>query len=291
MKKVYYIVAKWDEEDVAFFSSIGIEVKACGLKGLHIEDGDKYLKICNYFFERGKHLSRIESFSFKYTKAEITESEYCVIDGYNYCGYPEHEKLTHNVQDCCPKCMHDISQIDDLRVSKVGKYKLWGYFAWTYDVLFAEELFYHEIFEPLGIQCRVVRTKGGRIIDGVVQLVIPEIDEDLEFCHIEQSVCPICWKSKYVDYPESPFYPLHKNPLPHIYLTKERFGSFAASYRKIYISTKLALKLIELKQLKYEWLIPCSNELFKKNCVPVTRPLKFSEDVPKSFYVDDSSKS
>lgn len=218
---------------------------------------DIYEEIIKYFSNKQFNPLR-EYIQFEYSKEEILASEYCVIRNYHYCGYPEHlNDITCEWQDNCTSCHYNAVQIDDYRVSKVAKHKLWGFFAWVFEVLFASVDLYQEVFEPLGIGCRPLRTKGGKIIDGVVQLVIPVIDEDMVFLNYNYRECPECGKRKYVGAPINPFYPLHKHPLPHIYLSKERFGDGWFSDREIYISTELALKLIKMKELKYEWLIPC----------------------------------
>ena len=258
MKKVIRFIDYWNEDDVRFFASLGIKVIPNESSNIYVKEKHIQDSIHQYLLESDNHPLCIEDYSFEYTKEEILASEYCVIRNYHYCGYPEHlNDITCEWQDNCTSCHYNAVQIDDYRVSKVAKHKLWGFFAWVFEVLFASVDLYQEVFEPLGIGCRPLRTKGGKIIDGVVQLVIPVIDEDMVFLNHNYRECPECGKRKYVGAPINPFYPLHKHPLPHIYLSKERFGDGWFSDREIYISTELALKLIKMKELKYEWLIPC----------------------------------
>lgn len=257
MKVIHDLHNFWEENDVDFLAQFGIKRIPNDNEPIKIEEGYIYEEIIKYFSNKQFNPLR-EYVQFEYSKEEILASEYCVIRNYHYCGYPEHlNDITCEWQDNCTSCHYNAVQIDDYRVSKVAKHKLWGFFAWVFEVLFASVDLYQEVFEPLGIGCRPLRTKGGKIIDGVVQLVIPVIDEDMVFLNYNYRECPECGKRKYVGAPINPFYPLHKHPLPHIYLSKERFGDGWFSDREIYISTELALKLIKMKELKYEWLIPC----------------------------------
>ena len=257
MKVIHDLHNFWEENDVDFLAQFGIKRIPNDNEPIKIEEGYTYEEIIKYFSNKQFNPLR-EYIQFEYSKEEILASEYCVIRNYHYCGYPEHlNDITCEWQDNCTSCHYNAVQIDDYRVSKVAKHKLWGFFAWVFEVLFASVDLYQEVFEPLGIGCRPLRTKGGKIIDGVVQLVIPVIDEDMVFLNHNYQECPECGKRKYVGAPINPFYPLHKHPLPHIYLSKERFGDGWFSDREIYISTELALKLIKMKELKYEWLIPC----------------------------------
>ena len=257
MKVIHDLHNFWEENDVDFLAQFGIKRIPNDNEPIKIEEGYTYEEIIKYFSNKQFNPLR-EYIQFEYSKEEILASEYCVIRNYHYCGYPEHlNDITCEWQDNCTSCHYNAVQIDDYRVSKVAKHKLWGFFAWVFEVLFASVDLYQEVFEPLGIGCRPLRTKGGKIIDGVVQLVLPVIDEDMVFLNHNYRECPECGKRKYVGAPINPFYPLHKHPLPHIYLSKERFGDGWFSDREIYISTELALKLIKMKELKYEWLIPC----------------------------------
>ena len=257
MKVIHDLHNFWEENDVDFLAQFGIKRIPNDNEPIKIEEGYIYEEIIKYFSNKQFNPLR-EYIQFEYSKEEILASEYCVIRNYHYCGYPEHlNDITCEWQDNCTSCHYNAVQIDDYRVSKVAKHKLWGFFAWVFEVLFASVDLYQEVFEPLGIGCRPLRTKGGKIIDGVVQLVIPVIDEDMVFLNYNYRECPDCGKRKYVGAPINPFYPLHKHPLPHIYLSKDSFGDGWFSDREIYISTELALKLIKMKELKYEWLIPC----------------------------------
>jgi hypothetical protein len=56
---------------------------------------------------------------------------------------------------------------------------------------------------------------------------------------------------------EQGFFPEYKNPLPHIFKTKEYFGSGAQADKKIIISGELRDILIKEKIMKYYWFIPC----------------------------------
>ena len=181
MKVIHDLHNFWEENDVDFLAQFGIKRIPNDNEPIKIEEGYTYEEIIKYFSNKQFNPLR-EYIQFEYSKEEILASEYCVIRNYHYCGYPEHlNDITCEWQDNCTSCHYNAVQIDDYRVSKVAKHKLWGFFAWVFEVLFASVDLYQEVFEPLGIGCRPLRTKGGKIIDGVVQLVLPVIDEDMVF--------------------------------------------------------------------------------------------------------------
>lgn len=212
----------------------------------------------------------IEYVHWTYTKEEVQKSEYCLI-GYNSkssCGYPQPEDFSYLRQvydkmSWCNKCGMDKVQVDDFRVKKVSKHLLWGFFAWELDVLFIERGLYQELFKPLGVECRPLRYVSGKIRDEFVQLVIPVIDEDMDKSYILSEIeCPECGRKKYRLKSEKPFFPLHKNPLPPIYMTKEYIGSSGIDAdREIIISTELALELVRRKALKVQYLTPCHRNI------------------------------
>ena len=213
MKVIHDLHNFWEENDVDFLAQFGIKRIPNDNEPIKIEEGYTYEEIIKYFSNKQFNPLR-EYIQFEYSKEEILASEYCVIRNYHYCGYPEHlNDITCEWQDNCTSCHYNAVQIDDYRVSKVAKHKLWGFFAWVFEVLFASVDLYQEVFERLGIGCRKLRKKGGKIIDGVVQLVIPVIDEDMVFLNHNYQECPECGKRKYVGAPINPFYPLHKHKL------------------------------------------------------------------------------
>lgn len=203
-----------------------------------------------------------------YSREEIQESEYCLLNWNRYyCGYPQPEdtygEFVYDPATLCKECGID-HQIHDFRVKKVSKHLMWGFFAWDFEPLFVECSLYDELFKPRGIECRPLRYVSGKLRDDFVQLVIPVIDEDMDKSYIiKESVCPQCGRKKYIHDLKKPFFPLHNNPLPHIYMTKEFFGAggVRAADRKIIISTDLALELVKRKALKLEHLTPCHKNI------------------------------
>ena len=127
------------------------------------------------------------------------------------------------------------------------------------DEFFVSEKVYEEVFAPHGIEKRSV-IKGGKVVEGVYQLVIPVIDEPLDLSDRDHWKCPVCGETKYtMNHHHYPFFPQHKSPLSGIYKTKEYFGAGRdhQAQHQIILSKDVADKLLKSKDLKKEWLIPC----------------------------------
>ena len=261
MKKIVSCFHSWDEEDVDFFAKYGIIIKP-GHEMMWFVFNDHYYEIKSYLEIKYK-IKRLLTITYEYSKEEFDNSEYYIlVDNYG-CGFPQPEKdfryesLCFDINKLCPVCDCGREQISDLRIRKVAKHGLFGYSAWLPDELFVHKEVYEEIFAPLGIDKRSV-IKGGKILEDVFQLVIPIIDESIYLADREFEICPLCGEVKYTCQLDAyPFFPLHKNPLPGIYKTKEYFGSGHAAHHVILISKEVADKLLKRKDIRDCFLIPC----------------------------------
>ena len=255
MKKMRTIYHKWTESDVQFLSNLGIIVNV-GINRFEIEEDDeRYAKIKNYFSNK----RIIDKSFYQYTIKDIEAADYFTIIGWYNCGYPSSkiEKVSYDINKICPECKCGREQIDSLRVSKVSKHGFWTFFAWVADEFFVSKKNYEEIFAPYGIEKRDV-IKGGKVLEDIYQLVIPVIDEQLDLSYMKYNICPTCGRIKYKPYiPEYAYFPLHKNPMPGIYKTKEYFGEGWVADHRIIICKDIVNKLIQTKDMKDYFLIPC----------------------------------
>jgi len=256
----------WEEDDCIFLSKFGIKRVPNDNTPVKLEAGEVHDAILHHFMDKSEHKYFREHQVFKYSIEDITSSEYCFLLPMGCGGYPQYtgdsivdweEKFLYKSQTYCKRCGSEHNQVGEFHISKQPKRDLWSFTAWTFDALFVTERFYKEMFEPLGIGYHLVRKGHGKIFEGVLQLEIPIIDEELDLSMHKKTVCPVCGKVKYVQDWSLPCFPLHEHPLPHIYLTKESFGEGWEADRNIIISTELALKLIKLKLVHPCKLIPC----------------------------------
>jgi hypothetical protein len=266
MKKIRIISDRWTEEDVNFLLQLGIKAKP-GYMIIRIDEDERYYVVRKHFEERWKPLlwSR-DGWSYEYSREEFEKSEYFLLRDSRSCGYPQpeedfrYESISFDAEKICSKCGCGRVQTNDLRVKKLSKHGFWTFFSWLIDEFFVSEKVYEEVFAPCGIEKRSV-IKGGKVVDGVYQLIIPVAEEQLDLSDRAHWICPVCGTIRY-DYVHQsyPYFPLHNNPLPGIYKTNEYFCTGARSHQAqhtLLISKEVAQKLIKLKDLKMDWLIPC----------------------------------
>lgn len=263
MKRMRQISDRWTEEDVRFLMQHGIKAKV-GYMYFNIEEDERYHAIRKHFDSRwGDFISLHDTFHYEYSKKELDSADYFITKGCQCCGYPQpeagfkYESISFDAGKICPECGSGRVQTNNLRVNKLSKHGFWSFFAWLNDEFFVSEKVYNEVFAPFGIEKREV-IKGGKAVDGVYQLVIPITDESIDLSDRKHYTCPYCGETKYtLHHFQYPFFPLHENPLPGIYKTKEYFGSDHQSQRVIILSKEVVNKLIKSKDLKKDWLIPC----------------------------------
>lgn len=267
MKKRRAIRDDWTEKDVQFLARLGIKANVGDKwEWIRLDEDERYFEIKQRCGHRWNNIKDI--LFYEYSDEDINAANYYVLKGWNGCGYPQpdrdfkYESISFDVGKICSECGCGRVQTNDLRVNKVAKHGFWTFFSWLIDEFFVSKTVYNEVFAPYGIEKRDV-IKGGKVLEDVFQLVIPVIDESLDLSDRLHWLCPICGEMKYdFVHQNYPYFPLHKNPLPGIYKTKEYFGAGQGhqAQRVIIISKDVADKLIKLKDLKKEWLIPCRSD-------------------------------
>ena len=234
---------------------------------------------------------------------DIKESEYCVLKYIGGAGYPEsgeHRYPTLDKSKACELCGYPYEQIGPYRLERPSKRKISSFIAHQREPIFVRRDVYDAIFAPLGIGYIPTLTMGKKIIENVVQLDIPIIDEKLDMPYCAKRICKKCgfeyYSEEYYFTNRYYYFPLHNNPLPHIYYSNEFFFE---NNRNIFVSSELALKLIKEKVLKPDHFRPCKRNLREwaqehPEFLVRTRPFKKSslllkEDVLR--WVKDTNKA
>lgn len=264
MRKLHLISSSWDEKERSFFSSLGIVFPEDGWGRVEIPDDDRYERVCDFLAEKGRSLK--DYVFFDYTKEELLAAPYCVIEPFHTSGYPKPEgsylSKTYDLHDMCPTCQVGKVQKDSFRVGKLSRHGFWGYTSWEFDVRFVSDNVYEEVFAPYGIPRRPVK-RANAIVEGVSQLMIPTTEEALDLYPYQYEICPDCGSKRYLpgENVHHPYFPLHKHPLPGIYMTREVFGQGWEVMHMILASQDVVKKLLDLKEIVISRLIPCSTEI------------------------------
>lgn len=274
MKIIRTLIGEFTKEDVSFLQSYGIDVPENQLKRFYLDENENYYVIFDYLADRLK-----KTFEYQYEKAKNNQNrlfEYSIADikQSNYCkfqvpiggGYPQPENnygYCHLTYDgsMCHECALPMNQVNNFRVTKVSKRPIWGFTAWVHDAIFVQEDIYRDIFAPLGIQCRPVEKSSGKKRDGIMQLDLPITNESLiPPVFYDELVCPVCGLKRYWCWGSHPYFPEPLSSNFKIFLTKEIYGNGWDNAHNVIISTDLALKLLELKAIKLDNLIPCRKD-------------------------------
>ncbi len=301
MKIIRTLAEVFTKEDAEFLQTYGINVSENQAKRLYFDEGDDYYAIFNYLSVRMKKESPYEyekainnqNRLFEYSIDDIRQSNHCRFKVPIGGGYPQPEDnfgYLYSTYDgtMCQKCALPMNQVNNFRVAKVSNRPLWGFTSWVSDAIFVHEEFYKQVFKPLGIGCRPVEKRSGVVREGIVQLVLPITEEDLELPYHDVDICPSCGAKMYMQWGRMPYYPEPKNPISSIYLTKEVFGIGWGSPRYVIMSTDLALKLLDLKAIKLDDLTPCRKDyedFFKENPDLVPKRMTLTFDFKKRKWV------
>ena len=264
MKKVHWLSRRWNPEEILFLSGLGFNIPDRTYQ-LKVPDDERFFLINDYFADKGVSLK--DFVKYEYTEEDILSAPYCVLTAINNCGYPKpensYEKKTFDTLHMCPTCHVGRVQNNNFRVGKVSKHGFWGFFSWEWDVLFVSDAIYEQVFSSYGIPRRPVNRASGSLLEGISQLEIPVTEESLDLFPYQYEICPDCGSKRYLpgEYCHNPFFPLHKHPLPGIYMTKEIFGQGWVVRHLILVSVDIVKKLHALKEHSLDCLIPCTSDI------------------------------
>jgi len=264
MKKIHWLSRAWDSDEIQFLSGLGFHIPN-KYHQLGVPDDERYDRICDSFAEKGVSLS--DFISYEYTEEEILSAPYCLLSPWHSCGYPKpensYELKTFDTVHMCPTCHVGRVQNNSYRVGKVSKHGFWGFFAWEWDVRFVSDAVYEQVFSSYNIPRRHVNRASGPLLEGISQLEIPVTDESLDLFPYQYEICPDCGSKRYLpgEWSHHPFFPLHKHPLPGIYMTKELFGQGWEVRHQILASADIVNKLLELKEIPLDRLLPCTQDI------------------------------
>ncbi len=275
MKKYRYFGGRFSRSDKELLSQYNINLDEKDFfSWVEIEDENVYDNVIKELSDEFKDtclnkesLSNNQNIRFKYSIDDIKNADYCVFNNVlTGGGYPEPSSnfdymYTTYAGKHCNGCSIPKIQIDNFKVNKVSTKKMWGFTAWEKDVIFVKNSFYENFFKPFGIGYRHINKTRNEILSADVQLELPVIEEYLDLSYNDYMICSCCKEKKYFLNTRYPFFPIHKHPLPYIYLTKEYFGTGHEAGHRIIMSTIIALKLIDLKLIPAYSLIPCRKDL------------------------------
>lgn len=264
MRKVYSICNWWSTKDKEFLMTFGIKIKS-EFERISFPDEEPYDELKKALLMKSESL---DGPYYEYTDEELLAAPYCVYSCGYTSGYPKPEnsylEKTFDTSQMCTTCHMGRVQANPFRVGKLSKHQLWGYCAWEFDPLFVTDDLYDQVFSSYGIQRRPLLHASGKVVEGMSQLEIPITDEPLNLYPYRYEICPECGRKRYLpgESIKHPYFPLHKHPLPGIYMTKEVVGQGRQINHYVLVSADIIRKLHTLKALPYRHLqVPCTSDI------------------------------
>jgi hypothetical protein len=234
--------------------------KGKSLFGSAALEEEEFLKVYPQLFSSIKGYRHVPCF----TKKELDSAEFLILDYlHNHPDYrhevePDYRHLVFDLSNVCKYCGRGDSQIADYRFAVRPNTSRWKLFtaAWNYYMIFADKEFHETVLQPFGIKCRpVLSLKKSKILENVVQLVLPIIEEDMDMRDMNFDDCPECGRRIYSLEPEDFCRKYKSDNLPSMFEGKEFIGHLQGTRSKhIFISQELRQTLIAHKQL---WRTRC----------------------------------
>ncbi|MGQ7855150.1 hypothetical protein ACUN24_13020 [Pedobacter sp. WC2501] len=223
------------------------------------EDSHEYEMIAKIVDSHNLHDSIIGT---KFSSQEILDSEILVFTGGRAFAYPQPESpdyLTNTYNDSCLYCGVFGEQENDFVIKKEPDLKKQKVMTlnWVFGELFAEINSYDLYFKPMGLDSRTLSlSKGGKIAEHVVQVIIPSLEKEIKMDELEFSKCPVCSRIKYI--PST----IGFSPKPeivdfNIVKTVEFFGTGHSANHKILVNHNVMRSMIEQKMAKLHQFVPC----------------------------------
>jgi hypothetical protein len=119
---------------------------------------------------------------------------------------------------------------------------------WVFDEFFVKPEVWETVFRPFGVECKeVLHARSDKILETVVQLVIPDSTVSFELTNYPLETCPKCKADKYIPITRGYFPPLSNPNDAEIFRPQAYFGSGGGSFRAVVISQELYLSILSNK--------------------------------------------
>jgi hypothetical protein len=226
MKIIHHIGFNAKPADISYLGSLNIVVNP-GVVSFEIDENDPHWPQVKAW-TAGK--TTVITTRTSFTPDEILEADWLYITPNIHKGYPQPENSyleeTYDLSDYCYTCGIGKIQKNPFILNSEPN---WGkdsilQLNWVYDEYFVKPEVWRTIFQPRGIESRVVLTESDAVLSSVVQLVIDEAI-DIAANPLASSRCPTCGRVKYTPHTKGRFPRLLQIPRGQIVKTKQYFGT------------------------------------------------------------------
>jgi hypothetical protein len=160
----------------------------------------------------------------------------------------EYLNLTYDTLQYCTVCGSGARQKAPFRISNSPNWGKRSMFIlhWVFDEVFCKKSLYEKVFKKYNIgQMQVLRYSGDRVLDDLVQLILPFANSELQLTKYPFKKCSKCRRIKY-ELINHGFFPSFKKPVQsdlHFFKSLEEFGSGLDSRKYIFMSQELRKEL------------------------------------------------
>jgi hypothetical protein len=192
-----------------------------------------------------------------FSRAEVELASWLELEPDWHYGYPQPNEdsfgfleATYDLSGYCRHCGVGLKQVAPFQMKFEPK---WGrnrilQLNWVFDEYFVTPDVWRDIFEPIGVGCRSVRSPKKGELKTVVQLAVEEkISISTE--GMTANTCEYCGRVKYEPVKRGPFPALRGRPTKDIVRTVEYFGSGSSANRGVLVSQRLhaALRIAKVR--------------------------------------------
>ncbi len=260
MKNIRYLAGAFPHSFKKLSEDLGLSSQLDGYSTLLIDgDSEEYAVLKGEIESAELSVTNIlERVLFSKVEIEAANNFALIVLGKRPIGYPQPEKdfkYNHVIYAAyCSCCGTHTEQISPFRLKKIPQWKNnfdWFSINWVFDVSFVNKELYLKHLAPLGIDYwPVINHKDDSIIEHIVQLKLPLIDDDLReyFSDYPCEICEECgYKKPHPKYLK--YFPIVNSTLPLAY-TNLFFGSGASAQRRVIIRNDVVELFVKLRLIK-----------------------------------------
>jgi hypothetical protein len=249
MQVIHRITISSSPEIRAELATMAVVIAGSGLVTFELDEShDSWPRVRRWIATR----RAVDVVRTEFSKQEIANAKWFELTPDSHHGYPQpdedvfgYRQATYDLSEYCEQCGIGLKQNAPFQMKGEPKWGRNGILQlnWVFDEYFVTPEIWSKIFQPRGIECRLVVDPKGVALQSVVQLSIThESSVVTEGLSIKR--CAKCGRVKYLPFTRGYFPALSSTPTVQMVKTREYFGDGASASRRILVASDLAHALV-----------------------------------------------